>query len=138
MFPTDSRRTRFTVRVSDGGDSYLDMWKKAMDRERKEIVFNKISENVVGDDDGGVVEDLETKSSEFLKILEVPSEERDRIQRIQVIDRAAAAIAVASTLLREEKNENQSVGLGIVDDDFAVGDLQQGSFSVFVGIFFSN
>ncbi|KAI3814288.1 hypothetical protein L1987_19039 [Smallanthus sonchifolius] len=129
LFSTESRGKRFSVRVSDGGDSYLGMWRKAMDRERKQIEFNKIAE-----ESGGGVEDLETKSSEFLKILEVPTEERDRVQRIQVIDRAAAAIAVATTLLREERNtvENESFGLGNLDDgdDFTVGDSQQGSDSI--------
>lgn len=94
-----------TVRVSDvGGDSYLGMWRKAMDRDRKEIEFNKIAKNVAGNDENEN-EDLEVKSSEFLKILDVDKEERDKIQRIQVIDRAAAAIAVASTLLNEEEKK---------------------------------
>ncbi|XP_071698319.1 protein LIKE EARLY STARVATION, chloroplastic [Rutidosis leptorrhynchoides] len=124
-----------TVRVSDvGGDSYLGMWKKAMDRDRKEIEFNKIAKNVAGND-----EDLEVKSSEFLKILDVDKEERDRIQRIQVIDRAAAAIAVASTLLNEEEKkkmmnaEDETYDLDDDDggdgdgEDVLVTDLVQGS-----------
>ncbi|KAF5779022.1 hypothetical protein HanRHA438_Chr12g0565771 [Helianthus annuus] len=136
---TDSNRNTFKhkqiIRVSDGGgdSSYLGMWKKAMDRERKEIEFNKIVENVnvAGEEE----EDLEAKSSEFLKILEVPTEERDRVQRIQVIDRAAAAIAVASTLLNDEKKtvENESFVLGDLDHDddgFTGGDSQQGSASI--------
>ncbi|KAL8265598.1 hypothetical protein R6Q59_002942 [Mikania micrantha] len=124
LFPCHSRAKRLIVRVSDGGDSYLGMWKKAMDRERKEIEFSKITEN-------GKQEDLEAKSIEFLKILEVPTEERDRIQRIQVIDRAAAAIAVASTLLREEKMtvQNEYSGSGSLDD-FTIGDSQHGSASI--------
>lgn len=99
-----------------------------MDRERKEIEFKKIAEIVAGEEEsGGKVENLETKSSEFLKILEVPTEERDRVQRTQVIDRAAAAIAVVSTLLREEKMTVEN-NLDNADDglDAIIGDQQQG------------
>nr|GEX06328.1 hypothetical protein CTI12_AA088340 [Tanacetum cinerariifolium] len=89
--------------VENGGDSYLGMWRKAMDRERKEIELNKIAKNVVNeeeDDDNN----LEKKSSEFFKILEVPKETRDEVQRMQLIDRAAAAIAVVATLKNEVQN----------------------------------
>ncbi|CAL5416237.1 unnamed protein product [Camellia sinensis] len=97
------------IRVSNGGDSYLDMWKKAVDRERKASEFQRIAENSSridgdADDDDGEGESrevFERKSNEFQKILEVPKEERDRIQRMQVIDRAAAAISAARALLKE-------------------------------------
>nr|GFD13760.1 hypothetical protein CTI12_AA088340 [Tanacetum cinerariifolium] len=78
-----------------------------MDRERKEIEFNKIAKNVVNeeeDDDNN----LEKKSSEFFKILEVPKETRDEVQRMQLIDRAAAAIAVVATLKNEVQNNSYS------------------------------
>ncbi|KAK4855209.1 hypothetical protein QYF36_005043 [Acer negundo] len=104
-------RNGVTIRVSNGGESYLDMWQKAVDRERKEADFQKIagnladfsndSANAADDDDGVYVEGLEKKSEEFNKILEVSKEERDRIQRMQVVDRAAAAIAAARALLEE-------------------------------------
>lgn len=80
------------------------MWKKAVDRERKAIEFQKIAEKVAGTDEEGVGEKpevLERKSIEFQKLLEVDAEERDRVQRMQVIDRAAAAIAAAHALLKE-------------------------------------
>ncbi|GAB4843305.1 hypothetical protein Ancab_013270 [Ancistrocladus abbreviatus] len=103
-----SRRLR--VRASDGAsESYLHMWKKAVDRQRKEIRFHKIVENRASFDDGVTggdgeavsPEDLERKSNEFQKILEVPKEERDKVQRMQVIDRAAAAIAAARAIIKE-------------------------------------
>ncbi|GJY03099.1 hypothetical protein Tco_0361251 [Tanacetum coccineum] len=90
--------------VENGGDSYLGMWRKAMDRERKEIEFNKIAKNVVNEDDNN----LEKKSSEFFKILEVPKETRDEVQRMQLVDRAAAAIAVVATLKNEVQNNSYS------------------------------
>lgn len=97
------------IRVSDGGGSYLDMWKKAVERERKAVEFQKIAENSAGNDEeergGERKEVLERKSSEFQKILEVSTEERDRIQRMQVIDRAAAAIAAANAILKESSLE---------------------------------
>lgn len=101
---------------SNGGDSYLDMWKKAVGRERKNFEFQRIVESSAGsdasDDAGGKpsAEELEKKSQEFQKILEVSSEERDRMQRMQVIDRAAAAIAAARAILQESnvsKPENE-------------------------------
>lgn len=88
------------MKVTDGEESYLDMWKKAMDRKRKSDEFQRIAENTEVDDESPDVT-LEKKSEEFKKILEVSPEERDRIQRMQVIDRAAAAIAAAKTLIQE-------------------------------------
>ncbi|CAH9145789.1 unnamed protein product [Cuscuta epithymum] len=91
------------IKVSDGADlSYLDMWKTAVGRERKSLEFQRIVEN-----SGNATEEeespeaLERKSNEFKKILEFPPEERDQIQRLQVIDRAAAAISAARALLKE-------------------------------------
>jgi hypothetical protein len=91
------------ARASDDGDSssYLDMWRNAVDRERKTIEFQQIAEKPPVTGDGGV-EDVKKKSEEFEKILETPSEERDRIQRMQVVDRAAAAIAAARAILDED------------------------------------
>ena len=78
----------------------MDMWKKAVDSDRKSKEFERIAENLArdSDDDVGEAEEeekvsqeqLERKSSEFQKILDVSTEERDRIQRMQVVDRAAA------------------------------------------------
>ncbi|XP_076953889.1 protein LIKE EARLY STARVATION, chloroplastic-like [Bidens hawaiensis] len=140
LFPSRKQLYIGRVRVQDGGNSYLGMWKNAMDRERKAMEFNKIAENK--ENDGDYKEDLEMKSSEFMRILEVPKEERDRVQSIQVIDRAAAAIAVASTLLKEEKmmnasdSEDESNRVEDADqenddgDGFGVVDSQQGSASI--------
>ncbi|GKV48385.1 hypothetical protein SLEP1_g55209 [Rubroshorea leprosula] len=94
------------VRVLSDGDSYLDMWKKAKDRERKEVEFQRLAGDLAdgaADDDNEVrdVEILEEKSEEFKKILNVDKEERDRVQRMQVVDRAAAAIAAARAILKK-------------------------------------
>ncbi|OAY83322.1 hypothetical protein ACMD2_20405 [Ananas comosus] len=112
-----------------GGDSYLDMWKKAVERRRRSEEFRQIAdrsqflgENGNEDDDeemeGG--ESLDRQTQRFNRILEVPSEERDRIQRLQVIDRAAAAIAAARALLDEvppnassEEMASDAVGSGL-------------------------
>ncbi|XVF63017.1 hypothetical protein PTKIN_Ptkin09bG0055100 [Pterospermum kingtungense] len=109
-------RTNLTVaRVVDGGDSYLSMWRKAVEREKKETEFQKLAQNLANDDDDSNEEVLGKKSEEFQKILETPKEERDRIQRMQVIDRAAAAIAAARSIIKKKdssqrkkdsKNEN--------------------------------
>ncbi|KAM7485281.1 hypothetical protein LguiA_001290 [Lonicera macranthoides] len=105
--PSRGRRRSFTVRASNGGndDSYLDMWKQAVDRERKAALFQKIADNTTGDSDDGDGEEnpevLERKTTEFEKLLQVSPEERDRVQRMQVVDRAAAAIAAARALLKE-------------------------------------
>ncbi|KAE9617648.1 hypothetical protein Lal_00018606 [Lupinus albus] len=106
---TTRRCLRLRAEVSGsggGGDSYLDMWKKSVERERKITHFKRIAEQVLNNDDGGggdipSVEELEKKTQDFQKLLEVPSDERDRIQRLQVVDRAAAAIAAARAILKE-------------------------------------
>lgn len=108
------------VRVTKGGgsdSSYLGMWKKAVDREKEETEFQKIVENsersVVVDEVGVVDEEaLERKSNEFEKILEVSKEERDRTQRMQVIDRAAAAIAAAQAILKESVARRRAESVG--------------------------
>jgi len=89
----------------DGDTSYLDMWKKAVERERKTTHFKTISERVASTRHHGAAnDDLDKKTTEFHKLLQIPSEERDRVQRMQVIDRAAAAIAAARALIHERGN----------------------------------
>lgn len=109
------------IKSSDGRDSYLDMWKKAVEREKQETEFRKIAENVVEVEEanGETEEVLEKKSGEFQKLLEVSPEERDRVQRMQVIDRAAAAMAAARAILKEEKEEESS--LEVEGDDAVQG-----------------
>ncbi|KAF8394354.1 hypothetical protein HHK36_020562 [Tetracentron sinense] len=112
------------IRVSNE-DSYPDTWKNAMDSERKEIEFQKIVENSGGIDEEEEEESpdaLEWKTDQFKKILEVPKEERDRIQRMQVIDRASAAIAAARALLEESSTSSPkeaSVDLTPSGSDFS-------------------
>ncbi|KAK8511112.1 hypothetical protein V6N13_013525 [Hibiscus sabdariffa] len=102
------------VRAVDGDDSYLSMWRKAKEREKKEAEFQRIAQNLAGDSGGGgggnggeKREVLQKKSEEFQKILETPKEERDRIQRMQVIDRAAAAIAAARSLIQNKDSSGK-------------------------------
>lgn len=116
--------------ANEGGDSYLDMWKKAKDRERSSLEFEIMAENsaesiqVAG---GEGIEDLEEKNREFEKLLEVPAQERDKVQRMQVIDRAAAAIAAARALLKDspppapETDDVDIVGGGEETDDLDEG-----------------
>lgn len=78
------------------------MWKKAIERERNTTHFNKLTAS----NDNGPEENLEKKTQDFQKILEVSSEERDRIQRLQVIDRASAAIAAARALLKDANSNS--------------------------------
>lgn len=90
-----------------------------MERERLAIKFQHIKTSSDDVDDQQQNQVLEKKrSSEFEKILQVPSEERDRVQRMQVIDRAAAAIAAARALLNQTSLENNTTSedsLGIHD-----------------------
>ncbi|KAL3727150.1 hypothetical protein ACJRO7_031972 [Eucalyptus globulus] len=106
-------RAGWRVRASSdgGGGSYLDMWQKAVESERKSIEFQQMAERRGEDGEGGGgVEDLEKKSEEFRRILEVPKEERDRVQRMQVIDRAAAAIAAARSIVQENARSESGSG----------------------------
>ncbi|XP_051130154.1 uncharacterized protein LOC127250775 [Andrographis paniculata] len=106
--------------AGNGGDSYLDMWQKSVDRQRKSVEFERMAENSTeGMEERGKAEsedDLERKSSEFQKLLEVPVEERDRVQRMQVIDRAAAAIAAAKALVKDKPPEVQFSGQSTIED----------------------
>ena len=77
--------------------------------------FQRIAGNSGGEDDGESAEALERKSGEFMKILEVSKEERDKVQRIQVIDRAAAAIAAARAILQESKSGEEELGYSRVE-----------------------
>lgn len=127
-----------TARNSRGGDSYLDMWKKSVERDRKNFEFQRIVKTSAASDGGdigkSVVEELQKKSQEFQRILEVPTEERDRIQRMQVIDRAGAAIAAARAILQEsngsklERAPGASVGGEVKGEGGeAMGELQEGN-----------
>lgn len=120
------------IKVSNDGGSYLDMWKNAVDRERKEVDFQKLAEKLPGRNNGSdddVVNDsvssegvdLEKKSEDFKKILEVSKEERDRIQRMQVIDRAAAAIAAARAILKEEQPGTMEANDGNLNNESGGG-----------------
>ncbi|PKA48814.1 hypothetical protein AXF42_Ash020988 [Apostasia shenzhenica] len=108
-----------------GHGSYLDMWKKAMDRERKSQEFLKIAAEGRGqppDLAGESKESVERKTELFNKILDVPREQRDLVQRLQVIDRAAAAIAAARAFLRESPplKPPQSESLGSLPDEGSI------------------
>ncbi|KAG9451757.1 hypothetical protein H6P81_004661 [Aristolochia fimbriata] len=96
-------KSYFAIVKASNGESYLDMWRGAVERERQEKEFQRITENVKGNgEEESDDEAVEKKTQEFEKLLEVPKEERDRVQRMQVIDRAAAAIAAARALLKEK------------------------------------
>ncbi|KAJ6824512.1 uncharacterized protein M6B38_381900 [Iris pallida] len=100
-------------RCSSNGDSYLDMWKKAVERRRKteELGLPPLLSSVERGESTEEEKAKEKKKVElFNDILQVPKEERDRIQRLQVIDRAAAAIAAARALLKESPLPEDSVG----------------------------
>ncbi|XP_020586107.1 uncharacterized protein LOC110028550 [Phalaenopsis equestris] len=88
---------------SDVGESYLDMWKKAVEREQKSREFIKLADGgrELPDVPAESKETVEQKTELFRKILDVPKEERDRVQRLQVIDRASAAISAARAFLRD-------------------------------------
>ena len=104
------------------------MWKNAVDNERKSIDFQNIAHNSPPPPNDH--EDLEKKTLQFHKILQVSKEERDRIQRMQVIDRAAAAIAAARAILNENASRPQTVFQHLNTDTDATGlpTKQQGKF----------
>ncbi|KAG8090235.1 hypothetical protein GUJ93_ZPchr0011g27612 [Zizania palustris] len=89
-----------------GGSSYLDMWKKAVERERRsaEIARQLQATRAVVEEEEEApppTADVERRTARFEEMLRVPREERDRVQRRQVIDRAAAALAAARAVLKE-------------------------------------
>jgi hypothetical protein len=76
------------------------MWKKAVERERRsaELAYRLQSSPPPAD--------VERRTARFEEMLRVPREERDRVQRTQVIDRAAAALAAARAVLKEPPQQN--------------------------------
>ncbi|XP_047091068.1 uncharacterized protein LOC124702934 [Lolium rigidum] len=93
-----------------GGPSYLDMWKKAVERERRsaELAYRLQSSPPPAEAEAGAPPpaDVERRTARFEEMLRVPREERDRVQRTQVIDRAAAALAAARAVLKEPPQQN--------------------------------
>ena len=84
-----------------------------MERDRKSQLLRQITlpPSAVEVEHRECQESLEKKTEVFNKILEVPKEERDRIQQLQVIHRAAAAIAAARALIKEAPvNKKKSDG----------------------------
>ncbi|KAM7279758.1 hypothetical protein ACFE04_006892 [Oxalis oulophora] len=100
----ESLKVKASVNVDDS--SYLGMWKKAVDRKRKEDEFKRISENVAEEEEEEEVsrlfseKEVERKSRDFEKILGVSEKERDVAQQQQTLNRAQAAIAAARAVLK--------------------------------------
>lgn len=92
-------------RSNEGGGSYLDMWKRASENQRSSSSPEPGQEGSNSSEDP---EELERKTRQFEQILQVPADERDRTQKIQVIDRAAAAIAAAKALLENRPTQLSS------------------------------
>lgn len=79
------------------------MWKRAKERYEAEQA-EKTAEACPPVDENAETADpkaWEEKEQRFASILSVPTEERDRVQRMQVVDRAAAALAAAQALMSE-------------------------------------
>ncbi|KAF2911426.1 hypothetical protein DAI22_11g179300 [Oryza sativa Japonica Group] len=111
--PAVSTCVRATAHGGDGGSSYLDMWKKAVERERRSAeIAHRLQQSssaaaaAVKEEEGegkaaAAAGDVERRTARFEEMLRVPREERDRVQRRQVIDRAAAALAAARAVLKD-------------------------------------
>lgn len=85
-----------------GGASYLDMWRKAVERERRSAeLARRLQAPAPAEAAAPPVDVVERRTARFEDLLRVPREERDRVQRRQVIDRAAAALAAARAVLKE-------------------------------------
>lgn len=121
----------------------MDMWKKVADNERKSVEFQKIAENLAKpneNDEEGKEEseaEVERRNNEFNKLLEVSTEERDRAQRLQVIDRATAAIAAARALLKENLLPEKQISSEVMAEDGGSDmDHQQNGILIFPWIVF--
>ncbi|OAY28030.2 hypothetical protein MANES_15G034000v8 [Manihot esculenta] len=119
----DKSRTRNVessrIRASNDENSSLDTWKNASDLDKNIVEFQNRTEGVAGidsgdnaDNNGGHRVNLKEKSEDFRKSLDVSKEESDMIQRMQVIDRAAAAIAAARAILSERLPGNSKANDG--------------------------
>ncbi|XP_047956709.1 uncharacterized protein LOC125202369 [Salvia hispanica] len=112
--------------ANESADSYLDMWKKARERERSSLQFEIMADKTAEDSGEESAEDLEKRSREFEKLLEVPPEERDKVQRMQVIDRAAAAIAATRALIKDSAPPQPETGELDILSGGEEGDLDEG------------
>ena len=104
------------------GSSYLSMWKRAKERqEQEQLRFHRGEEKshhhqtsleheqVMNGREEKAAADWEKRAQRFENILRVPSEERDKVQRMQVIDRATAALAAVNALrLKQESTFRNS------------------------------
>jgi len=81
------------------------MWRKAVERERRSAeLARRLQSPAPAEAEAAAappVEVVERRTARFEDLLRVPREERDRVQRRQVIDRAAAALAAARAVLKE-------------------------------------
>jgi len=84
------------------------MWRKAVERERRSAELARRLQEAPPPAEadappapGAPLEDVRRRTARFEEMLRVPREERDRVQRRQVIDRAAAALAAARAVLKE-------------------------------------
>ncbi|KAE8731557.1 Detected protein of unknown function [Hibiscus syriacus] len=105
--------------------------------EKKEAEFQKLVLNLADDSGGGggggeKKEVFEKKSQEFQKILETSKEERNRIHRMQVIDRAAAAIAAARFLIQNKDFSRKDDSSSENRNTFRVQEDGKQSGSIFV------
>ncbi|KAL3691143.1 hypothetical protein R1sor_004794 [Riccia sorocarpa] len=102
--------TRAQVKVSstsqeaDGwaesnGTSFLQMWERAKQRRADDSEREESSVGSSTKESGP--EDWARRDRAFKDMLQVPPEERDKIQRRQIIDRAAAALAAANAFLAQ-------------------------------------
>eukprot|EP00250_Pteridium_aquilinum_P020990 c25001_g6_i1 orf=193-1965(+) len=99
-----------SANITASDESYLSMWKRAKDRQEEEQLrlYNEEKEKQEKEQEAQP-QDIEKrlwdeKAQRFSSILQVPSEERDRVQRMQVVDRAVAALAAANALLAEQSS----------------------------------
>jgi hypothetical protein len=91
-------------------NSYLSMWKRARARQEQERVREAREQNssaTLGRDVLDLPSQQETdqarREQQFAEILKVPAEERDRAEKLQVVTRAAAALAAAQALLADQQ-----------------------------------
>ncbi|KAG6543077.1 hypothetical protein Mapa_015573 [Marchantia paleacea] len=85
-------------RTEDAGSSFLRMWERAQQRRDANDYEKNPAESTIAD---AGAEDWGRRDEAFKQMLQMPSEERDRIQRRQIVDRAAAALAAANAFLAQ-------------------------------------
>lgn len=95
---------RLSARSPGSDASYLTMWKRArereeMERKEKELELSREEEERRAEEEEVMA--IARRQEQFSAISQVPEEERQKVERQQIVDRASAALAAVESVLAD-------------------------------------